>query len=112
MQPPAWPGRSLVPLLTGEADRVQESVVVENDEDYLGLRLRTLVTSTHKITTYTGHRGPADFGELFDLSRDPEERENLWDDPAQAALRKDLVEHLHYRLVETDIGIPRRVSHA
>ena len=45
-QPPAWPGRSLRPLLMGEAVTVQDSVVVENDEDYLGLRLRTLVTST------------------------------------------------------------------
>jgi arylsulfatase A-like enzyme len=112
MQPPAWPGRSLVPLLAGETDSVQDSVVVENDEDYLGLRLRTLVTSTHKITTYTGHRGPEAFGELYDLTADSNEERNLWDEPGQRPLRSELVERLHHRLVETDIGVPRRVSHA
>lgn len=111
-QPPAWPGRSLVPLLAGQADAVQDSVVVENDEDYLGLRLRTLVTSAHKITTYTSHRGPEPYGELFDLANDPHELHNLWDSPAHAALRQQLIEQLHYRLTETDIALPRRLGHA
>ena len=111
-QPPAWPGRSLVGLLAGQADAVQDSVVIENDEDYLGLRLRTLVTPTHKITTYTGHRGPEPYGELFDLADDPHELHNLWDNPAHAALRRQLIEQLHHRLTETDIALPRRLGHA
>ena len=111
-QPPAWPGRSLVPLLTGQTDAVQESVVIENDEDYLGLRLRTLVTSTHKITTYTGHRGPEPYGELFDLANDPDELHNLWDRSDHAALKRELIAQLHHRLAETDIALPRRLGHA
>jgi arylsulfatase A-like enzyme len=111
-RPPAWPGRSLVPLLTGQTDAVQDSVVVENDEDYLGLRLRTLVTPTHKITTYTGHRGPEPYGELFDLANDPHELHNLWGSPPHAALRRELIERLHHRLTETDITLPRRLGHA
>jgi len=111
-QPPAWPGRSLVPLLTSQSDAVQDSVVIENDEDYLGLRLRTLVTSTHKITTYTGHRGPEPYGELFDLADDPQELHNLWDSSAHAALRRELTEQLHHRLTETDVALPRRLGHA
>jgi arylsulfatase len=111
-QPPAWPGRSLAPLLTGQTDAVQDSVVVENDEDYLGLRLRTLVTPTHKITTYTGHRAPEPYGELFDLADDPHELHNLWNSPAHAALCRELIEQLHYRLTETDIALPRRLGHA
>ena len=111
-QPPAWPGRSLVPMLTGASAAVQDSVVVENDEDYLGLRLRTLITRTHKLTTYTAPRGPAPFGELFDLVRDPHEVQNLWSDPAHTGLRRELIERLHYRLTETDSALPRRLSHA
>jgi arylsulfatase len=111
-QPPAWPGRSLVPLLTGQTDAVQDSVVIENDEDYMGLRLRTLVTPTHKLTTYTGHRGPEPYGELFDLADDPHELHNLWEDPAHATLRRELIEQLHYRLTETDTALPRRLGHA
>ncbi|UCC63846.1 MAG: sulfatase-like hydrolase/transferase [Anaerolineae bacterium] len=111
-QPPAWPGRSLMPLLTGQRDAVQDSVAIENDEDYLGLRLRTLVTPTHKITTYTGHRGPEPYGELFDLADDPHELHNLWADPGHAARRGQLIEALHHRLTETDITLPRRLGHA
>jgi arylsulfatase A-like enzyme len=111
-QAPAWPGRSLAPLLTGKTSAVQDSVIVENDEDYLGLRLRTLITCSHKITTYTAHRGAAKFGELFDLANDPHELKNLWNSPAHASLRRELIEHLHYRLTETDIAVPRRLSHA
>lgn len=110
--PPAWPGRSLSPLLTGQADSVQDSVVIENDEDYLGLRLRTLVTQTHKITTYTGQRGPEPYGELFDLANDPAELHNLWNNPSYASLRGELIERLHYRLTETDSALPRGMSHA
>lgn len=112
LQPPAWPGRSLIPMLTSGADSVQESIVIENDEDYLGLRLRTLVTRDHKITTYTGHRGPEPFGELFDLSADPHELHNLWNRPSHAGLRRELIERLHHRLVETDMALPRRIGHA
>ena len=39
-----YPGHSLVSLLTGDADSLRERLIVENDEDYLGLRLRTLIT--------------------------------------------------------------------
>ncbi|MCP4640592.1 MAG: sulfatase-like hydrolase/transferase [bacterium] len=109
-QPPAWPGRSLAPVLTGAADTVQDSVIVENDEDYLGLRLRTLITSTHKLTTYTAVDGPASFGELFDLANDPHELHNLWD--KEPTLRRELTEQLHYRLTQTDNAVPRRLSHA
>ena len=111
-QPPAWPGRSLAPLLRGRTDAVQDSVVIENDEDYLGLRLRTLVTARYKVTSYTGPRGAEPYGELFDLEHDPGELHNLWAAPDAATLKRELIERLHHRLTETDIALPRRLSHA
>jgi arylsulfatase A-like enzyme len=111
-QPPAWPGRSLTPLLRGERAAIQDSVVVENDEDYLGLRLRTLITPTHKVTTYTGRDGAEPYGELFDLANDPHELHNLWDAPPSETLKQDLIIRLHHRLAQTDIALPRRVGHA
>ena len=62
----SWPGRSLAPLLTGEADAVQDAIIIENDEDYIGLRLRTLITDTHQLTVYVGDDGEQEYGELFD----------------------------------------------
>jgi arylsulfatase A-like enzyme len=108
----ALPGRSLAPLLRGEVDRVQDAVLVENDEDYLGLRLRTLVTETHQLTVYAGEDGLAPFGELFDLRADPGQVHNLWDAPGQAGLKLELQARLLGELVRTDARLPRRQSHA
>ena len=105
---PPWPGISIARQLRGEAEALQDSVVVENDEDYLGLRLRTLVTETHKITAYPGKP----FGELFDLQEDPGELRNLWDEPSHREVKRDLLIRLMERLVETDNRLPRRLGHA
>lgn len=112
LQPPALSGRSQVPVLTGQKTRVQESILVENDEDYLGLRLRTLITPTHKLTTYTGSRGPEPYGELFDLENDPNELHNFWHEPEFERVKLELMQKLHYKIVETDAAVPRRLSHA
>ena len=64
---PPWPGQVLTPLLEGRATSVQSAVVVENDEDYLGLRLRTVVTDRYQLTVYPGQP----YGELFDMQEDP-----------------------------------------
>lgn len=102
------PGKSLVPLLSGEKDNLQSSVLIENDEDYLGLRLRTIVTDRYKLTIYQNK----EYGELFDLQEDPAEYRNLWDSPAYRKVRKDLVWQLLHKLVETDNPLPRRICHA
>ena len=105
---PPWPGRSLAPVLRGEADSVQDSVLIENDEDYLGLRLRTLVTDHYKLTAYPGQS----YGELFDLGNDPDELHNLWDAPGAQSTKTDLLLRLMERIVETDSVLPRRLCHA
>jgi len=42
-------------------------------------------------------------GELYDLRNDPQQWENLWDDPARRSLRSDLVADLYDHLPQ-----PRR----
>lgn len=104
--PPPWPGRSLRGVLTGDADDSPQSIIVEMDEDYLGLRLRTLVTEQYRLTYYSGQS----YGELFDLKTDPDELHNLWDNPAHRNLRDKLCLQLLDRLVETDKSLPRQLS--
>jgi arylsulfatase A-like enzyme len=106
------PGRSLAPLLAGHVRRVQDAVLVENDEDYLGLRLRTLVTETHQLTAYYGEDGEQRFGELFDRREDPGQLHNLWHDAGAQALKRELKERLLAEVVRTDSRLPRRLSHA
>jgi hypothetical protein len=106
------PGRSLTPLLTGGSETIQDAIIIENDEDYIGLRLRTLVTDTHQITVYVGDDGEQDYGELFDVQGDPGQLHNLWHDPAAQGLKRDLKVRLMEELIRTDNRLPRRQSHA
>ncbi len=105
---PALPGQSLAPLLRGESNARERAVLVENDEDYLGLRLRTLITATHKLTIYADQP----FGELFDLVADPNELHNRFHDPAHRDIRAALTAQLLDEIVLTDSTLPRRLSHA
>ena len=105
---PAWPGKSLGPLLTGSATKLHDELVVENDEDYLGLRLRTLITEDYQLTAYGGQP----YGELFDLRSDPHQLHNLWRSPPHRSLRDELHTRLLHALVQTDSALPRRLSHA
>ena len=82
--------------------------LVEEDEDYLGLRMRTLVTERYRLTIYSGQP----YGELFDLQEDPHEYHNLWPGAGAARLKDELRLALLDRLMETDLALPRQSSRA
>jgi len=107
-QPQALPGTSLVPQLRGETDGVNEHVIVENEEDYLGLRIRTYTTDRYKLTVYPRE----DYGELYDIQADPDEFQNLWDRPDYRELRDRLYREFLEAYIEQETGLPRRLSHA
>ncbi len=96
-------GRSLLPAIRGEADpEAVDSIVVEDDQQrhYFGYkgapRIRTIVTATHRLTVTQGES----WGELYDLANDPDEMENLFDDPAHAGVRAEMFERLAHRQIE------------
>ncbi|MFH1476918.1 MAG: sulfatase-like hydrolase/transferase [Verrucomicrobiota bacterium] len=103
-----WPGKSLIPVLTGAADKVQDSVIAENDDDYLGMRQRLVITERYHLTVYIGES----FGELFDLDDDPRQLHNQWDNPLYRETKRDLQVLLMERFAETDSVLPRRIGHA
>jgi arylsulfatase A-like enzyme len=107
-----WPGRSLVPVLSGDGTPRERCVVVENDEDWIGLRLRTIVTPTHQLTLYVGDDGEQPYGELFDRAADPGQLFNLWDRPGVEELKDHLRGRLLAELVRTDNRLPRRLANA
>ena len=95
-------GVNALPMLTGEKESVRESALVECVDDARGLRLKTIVTDTLKLTWYCGHA----YGELYDLENDPGERINQWDNPAYAADKS----HLLSRILEMMEPLERRVE--
>jgi uncharacterized sulfatase len=71
-------GVSALPMLQEKADEIRDYTIVECTDDPDALRLKTVVTKDRKLTYYHGR----DFGELYDLEKDPDEFTNLWNDPA------------------------------
>jgi arylsulfatase len=84
-------GRSLVPLLRGEAEEHRDFVRCEY-YDALDLPDGSLATMyrdrRYKLVVYHGHN----LGELYDLEEDPEEFENMWDEPEAQPLKLDLLQ--------------------
>ena len=52
----------------------------------------------YKITVYKNR----DYGELFDLEKDPGEFHNRWNDPAAQALKQNLLAKLYRRSLTND----------
>jgi len=81
-------GVDQLPVWRGEAERVREDLIVEMRHQPTAVHLRTYVTDRYKLTVYRDR----DWGELFDLEEDPEERRNRFNDPAYAEVRARLFE--------------------
>ncbi len=86
-------GTSLVPHLTGIADPLQHKQHVYCEyynswthSDAYGTMLRS---NTEKIVVYHG----TDQGEFYDLTTDPDEFVNLWNDPAAADRKLQMLRH-------------------
>jgi arylsulfatase A-like enzyme len=88
-------GRSLVPLLTGAGGDWRDAIYYH----YYEFPSTSMVNRHYGIRT---HRYKLmhfyyviDEWELYDLEEDPEERHNMYDDPANAALVQELKERLY-----------------
>ncbi len=88
--PKEMQGRSWRPLLTGKADNWRRSFFYEYfwEQQKGSPPTHTAVrTMNAKLIKYPGHE---EWTELFNLAADPYETKNLFNDPASAALRREL----------------------
>jgi len=88
----------------GEQEKVRDDVIVEFRHEPTTIHLRTFVTARYKLTLYRDR----DYGELFDLEQDPEERCNRWADPDYDAVKSDLMRQwLNAELKREPMHMPR-----
>ena len=100
------PGKSLIPLLTGKEERVQESILVEDDDDIRKVFLRTLITEDYKTKIYSDRT----YGELFDRRNDPEERYNLWDEEDKKEIKQEMLWKLTQKMLACQNRTSRRIG--
>ena len=77
-QSKAWQGR---------AEPVRDSLVIENRPIPKGFYQQMLVTRTHKLVAYMDTTQ----GELYDLQKDPNQYQNLWDRPAFEQVKRKML---------------------
>ena len=90
--PPRLDGMSLRPLFEGRSLGRKARFLEYHPRIDRRLYNHSIVTDDRRLTLYP--RGKADWGELFDLEADPDERHNLFHDPAHRIHRDSLAEVL------------------
>ena len=86
-EPEGVQGSSMRELLAGSREAVRSVALVENDDDFIPARMRTVVTAGWKLTYYLD----SGEGELIDRANDPMEMTNLWRSPAHEQQRERLL---------------------
>jgi arylsulfatase A-like enzyme len=103
-------GRSFLSVLTGSSDPsvFRDSVYSEylNAWTHQTAYATMLRTSEEKIVVYHG----SEPGELYDLANDPDEFDNLWDDPAHADRKLRLLKAVCDRIAFTADPEPARLG--
>lgn len=113
---PGVQGRSQTPVLTGQSqDTGYEAVLIEHairGENAPGKNLTdtpdvfTIRTQQWRMSYYPG----LDYGELYDLERDPDEFENRWRDPKLEDVWRKLRDQLLDILITTHDPLPVRIE--
>ena len=109
--PERMQGKSLLPILQGEAPPQYHKDFVRCEYyDALDAPDGTLASmyrdQRYKLVVYHGH----ECGELYDLTEDPEEFDNLWNEPETQPLKLKLVKRSFDATVQAMDRGPRRIG--
>ncbi|WP_434362590.1 sulfatase-like hydrolase/transferase [Parasalinivibrio latis] len=84
------------------------AVFVETIQNWHSLVCKTVVEGNWKLTWYAWES----FGELYDLSSDPREKINLWEQPELQSKKSELIAKILTMKVETGKSSKNRISYA
>lgn len=82
----------------GSEEQARDYILCENRHNPVMPHLRTYVNERYKITVYR----EADYGELFDLQADPNELNNLWDEPEAQGIKLELLHQFMQASLKTE----------
>ena len=100
--PDSFEAESLVPVLEGKEVDGREFVFSEHGRDGIlqETEFMTMVRNKEwKLVHFLGE----DFGQLFDLSNDPGEIRNLWDEPDMAPRKQELLDAMQQWLLASHV---------
>lgn len=88
----------------GERQSIRDYVMVENQHQPTTMNMRTWIGTRYKLTVHFNR----DYGELYDLEKDPGEYVNLWDDPESQTLKSRLLlRFVHAEMAKAPLPMPR-----
>ncbi len=103
--PGAMQGVDQLPVWKGQTSDARDSVIVEFRHQPTKVHLRTFIEERYKVTLYRDH---TEYGELFDLESDPDERINRWNDPDYAGVKAALFQRwLNAEIAREPTRFPR-----
>ena len=106
--PAAMEGLSQKALFEGSTAKIRTAFIIENRAVEKGFYQKMIVRERYKLVYYYGQS----YGELYDLSVDPDQYQNLWNDEAYKGLKSEMLFQLHEKNVKGDpekdvqFGIP------
>lgn len=102
--PHAMTGVDQSKVWLGEAQQARDHAICEFHHEPTTIHQKTYVDERYKITVYYNQT----YGEIFDLQEDPQEFHNLWDDPAYASLKSELMlKYIWAELGKESMPMPR-----
>jgi arylsulfatase A-like enzyme len=105
----AMQGKDIIQILKDANEKVRNQLLIEHDEEISSdkvMRLRTLVTESHRLTLYDGYDN---IGDIFDYTTDPDEIDNLWS--KNLDLRNELIEKLLREIINLRPRVPKRSAY-
>ncbi|TFF86638.1 MAG: DUF4976 domain-containing protein [Promethearchaeota archaeon] len=118
LHPHGMQGIDITPILRDSSIKLRDHCIIEEDEDahkttkknlFQNIRVRTMVTEDYRLTIYQGWQG---LGDLFDLKNDPNEQNNLWNNPNYREIRDNLVYKMFHEILNLQDRYPKKQAQA
>lgn len=107
--PPEMEGISQKALLEGRKEKIRNATIIEDRAVEKGFYQKMIVTKKYKLVYYYGQS----YGELYDLSADPDQYNNLWDNSKFEELKRLMLFRMYKknvsgkRIRKTEYTVPK-----